>query len=209
MKLGLLNLLICFLLSIIISPFIIKFLRRLKFGQSILIYVEKHKEKSGTPTMGGIIFIISTLIGYLIFFRENNILAGKYLYPTGYTGYEQYYIDLEGFWRQLYNPDFKTDDPNLGGDGPIETLIEVNDFGHFDECTDAEVYVYPYFILTVAVAIVCALPIIPKLKSTEITNPKLFKVFDGISYVMSMILFLICFGALAMNSYSPFIYFRF
>jgi phospho-N-acetylmuramoyl-pentapeptide-transferase len=75
MKLGLLNLLICFLLSIIISPFIIKFLRRLKFGQSILIYVEKHKEKSGTPTMGGIIFIISTLIGYLIFFRENNILA--------------------------------------------------------------------------------------------------------------------------------------
>lgn len=28
------------------------------------------------------------------------------LYPTGYTGYEQYYIDMEGFWRQLYNPDY-------------------------------------------------------------------------------------------------------
>ena len=28
-------------------------------------------------------------------------------YPTGYTGYEQYYTDMEGFWRQLYNPDFK------------------------------------------------------------------------------------------------------
>lgn len=27
-----------------------------------------------------------------------------YLYPTGYTGYEQYYTDMEGFWRQLYNP---------------------------------------------------------------------------------------------------------
>lgn len=26
-------------------------------------------------------------------------------YPIGMTGYEQYYIDLEGFWRQLYNPD--------------------------------------------------------------------------------------------------------
>ena len=25
-------------------------------------------------------------------------------YPTGQTGYEPYYIDLEGFWRQLYNP---------------------------------------------------------------------------------------------------------
>ena len=25
-------------------------------------------------------------------------------YPTGITGYEQYYIDLQSFWRQLYNP---------------------------------------------------------------------------------------------------------
>lgn len=31
---------------------------------------------------------------------NNNVL-----YPTGYTGYEQYYTDLQGFWRQLYNPD--------------------------------------------------------------------------------------------------------
>jgi hypothetical protein len=26
------------------------------------------------------------------------------LYPTGITGYEQYYTDLLEFWRQLYNP---------------------------------------------------------------------------------------------------------
>ena len=26
-------------------------------------------------------------------------------YPTGQTGYERYYIDLQGFWRQLYNPE--------------------------------------------------------------------------------------------------------
>lgn len=25
-------------------------------------------------------------------------------YPLGYTGYEIYYTDLQGFWRQLYNP---------------------------------------------------------------------------------------------------------
>ena len=29
---------------------------------------------------------------------------GEWRYPTGKTGYEQYYIDLEGFWRQLYCP---------------------------------------------------------------------------------------------------------
>lgn len=75
MKLGLLNLLFCFLVTVIISPLFIKWLRRLKFGQNILIYVEKHKEKSGTPTMGGLIFLLSTLLGYLLFWRENNILA--------------------------------------------------------------------------------------------------------------------------------------
>lgn len=32
--------------------------------------------------------------------KENN---ANY-YPTGMTGYESYYIDLEGFWRQLYHP---------------------------------------------------------------------------------------------------------
>lgn len=31
---------------------------------------------------------------------ENN----KDIYPTGVTGYEPFYVDLEGFWRQLYYP---------------------------------------------------------------------------------------------------------
>lgn len=31
-------------------------------------------------------------------------------YPTGQTGYEPYYIDLEGFWRQLYNPNPSKDE---------------------------------------------------------------------------------------------------
>lgn len=34
------------------------------------------------------------------------------LYPFGHTGYEQYYTDLEGFWRQLYYP-FKEEDIDL------------------------------------------------------------------------------------------------
>ena len=31
-------------------------------------------------------------------------------YPTGKTGYEQYYIDLEGFWRQLYRTKIDDED---------------------------------------------------------------------------------------------------
>lgn len=35
---------------------------------------------------------------------------GEWRYPKGVTGYEQYYTDIEGFWRQLYCPkwDFKS-----------------------------------------------------------------------------------------------------
>lgn len=28
-------------------------------------------------------------------------------YANGKTGYEQYYVDMEGFWRQLYNPEYE------------------------------------------------------------------------------------------------------
>lgn len=36
---------------------------------------------------------------YVKISQNNN----KY-YPDGYTGYEQYYTDMDGFWRQLYDP---------------------------------------------------------------------------------------------------------
>lgn len=32
------------------------------------------------------------------------VAAANPQYPTGKTGYEQYYTDLQGFWRQLYDP---------------------------------------------------------------------------------------------------------
>ena len=75
MRYALLNLCLCLLVAVIIAPLIIKWLYKLKFGQSILIYVEKHKQKSGTATMGGIIFILSSFIGYFIFFSKHNTLA--------------------------------------------------------------------------------------------------------------------------------------
>ena len=31
---------------------------------------------------------------------------GKYIYPRGVTGYEQYYTDMEAFWRQIYCPQY-------------------------------------------------------------------------------------------------------
>ena len=38
------------------------------------------------------------------------------LCANGRTGYEQYYIDMEGFWRQLYDPDYDFDEKNPEND---------------------------------------------------------------------------------------------
>ena len=75
MKLAMLNLCLCFVLAVVVSPFMIKWLRKLKFGQNILVYVEQHKGKTGTPTMGGIIFICTSIVGYFVFFNKNNTFA--------------------------------------------------------------------------------------------------------------------------------------
>ena len=52
-----------FLLAIVLGLVLIPILRRKKIGQKISIYVgESHHKKEGTPTMGGLIFVIPTLI---------------------------------------------------------------------------------------------------------------------------------------------------
>lgn len=75
MKYGLLNLCLCLIIVVLIAPIIIKWLHRLKFGQNILVYVEKHKSKSGTATMGGIIFIIASFVGHFVFYSKHNMLS--------------------------------------------------------------------------------------------------------------------------------------
>ncbi len=58
---------IAFLITVLLSPLFIPFLRRLKFGQSIREEGPKsHQKKSGTPTMGGIIIILSIVATSLI-----------------------------------------------------------------------------------------------------------------------------------------------
>ena len=55
-----------FLFTLLISPFVISMIKREKVKQVILNYVEAHSSKSGTPTMGGIIFLISISVISLI-----------------------------------------------------------------------------------------------------------------------------------------------
>ena len=63
---SLLALMIGFLLSTAFGLIAIPLLKKIKAGQRINIYVETHLRKSGTPTMGGLIFIIPTIITTMI-----------------------------------------------------------------------------------------------------------------------------------------------
>lgn len=66
-----LPLLIAFAISAILGPIVIPFLHKLKFGQFIRDEgPAAHQKKSGTPTMGGIIFIISVTVTSLFFIRD-------------------------------------------------------------------------------------------------------------------------------------------
>lgn len=58
---------ISFLITVLVSPIVIPFLRRLKFGQSIREEGPKsHYKKSGTPTMGGVVIVLSIVLTAII-----------------------------------------------------------------------------------------------------------------------------------------------
>ncbi|WP_042456175.1 phospho-N-acetylmuramoyl-pentapeptide-transferase [Neobacillus dielmonensis] len=70
------TIIMAFLISVLLSPIFIPFLRRLKFGQSIREEGPKsHQKKSGTPTMGGIMILFSIIITTIV-------MTGKFSEPT-------------------------------------------------------------------------------------------------------------------------------
>ena len=62
---------IAFLLSVALGPVIIPFLRKLKFGQTVRDDgPQSHLKKNGTPTMGGLIFLISVIVTSCIYVKD-------------------------------------------------------------------------------------------------------------------------------------------
>ena len=63
--------LISFALSVIMGPFVIPFLRRLKMGQTERVDgVQSHLKKAGTPTMGGVMILGSVVITSLFYVKD-------------------------------------------------------------------------------------------------------------------------------------------
>ena len=64
-----------FVFTVLISPFVFKLVNKIKAKQTILHYVKEHKSKQGTPTMGGIMFILPACILSLLFFKTDYMYA--------------------------------------------------------------------------------------------------------------------------------------
>jgi phospho-N-acetylmuramoyl-pentapeptide-transferase len=77
--------LIAFTVNAAICPIIIPILHRIKCGQPIRGEgPESHKKKEGTPTMGGIMILISFLVGVAFFLKGNTDAAVVLLITLGY-----------------------------------------------------------------------------------------------------------------------------
>lgn len=62
--------LIAFAISAVLGPVVIPFLRRLKVGQTEREELKSHLKKTGTPTMGGLMFLAGVLITCLFFVKD-------------------------------------------------------------------------------------------------------------------------------------------
>ena len=73
MKIYFLGACIAFLATLALTMLILPLLKRLKAGQYILGYVKEHKDKGGTPTMGGLAFIaVIIAVGLCMLGVKNN-----------------------------------------------------------------------------------------------------------------------------------------
>lgn len=68
---------IAFAISFGLGYVVIPFLHKLKFGQTILDIGPKwHKNKQGTPTMGGILFVVGTVVAFGVAVLIDKVLGG-------------------------------------------------------------------------------------------------------------------------------------
>ena len=67
----LLAFLTAFAFALVLMPVVIKYFKKKRATQTILSYVEEHKEKNGTATMGGIVFIIVAVVLSFVFLSYN------------------------------------------------------------------------------------------------------------------------------------------
>jgi phospho-N-acetylmuramoyl-pentapeptide-transferase len=90
------------MIGLIAGPYVINRLRALKIGQQVRSYgMETHLVKSGTPTMGGVLILLSITISTLLWFDLSNRFVWIVLFVTLSFGAIGWVDD----WRKVVNKD--------------------------------------------------------------------------------------------------------
>jgi phospho-N-acetylmuramoyl-pentapeptide-transferase len=90
------------MIGLLAGPYVIKRLRALKIGQQVRSYgMETHLVKSGTPTMGGVLILMSIAISTLLWFDLSNRFVWIVLFVTLGFGAIGWVDD----WRKVVNKD--------------------------------------------------------------------------------------------------------
>jgi phospho-N-acetylmuramoyl-pentapeptide-transferase len=93
-NLFIISILSAFVLAIVLGPLLIPLLKKLNFGQNVRNDgPQSHLKKSGTPAMGGIIFLIATAVVALAFSKDKDmllVLISTFLF--GLIGFADDYI---------------------------------------------------------------------------------------------------------------------
>ncbi len=76
-----------FLVALALAPIFIKIMTKQKVKQTVLGYVEQHSSKTGTPTMGGWIFIIPSIAFGLACFSTFSLVLCISLLAYGFIGF--------------------------------------------------------------------------------------------------------------------------
>jgi len=99
MKIVIYSVLVSFLIAIFLGPILIPVLKKLKFGQNIREEGPKsHQKKAGTPSMGGIIFIVTSAIAMCIIVRKPSDESSVALYSFiafGVIGFMDDYLKIK------------------------------------------------------------------------------------------------------------------
>ena len=88
---------VAFAISVALGPVIIPFLRKLKFGQTVREEgPQSHLKKNGTPTMGGMIFLISVIVTSCLYMKNYSQIIPVLFVTVGFgiIGFLDDYIKI-------------------------------------------------------------------------------------------------------------------
>ena len=74
-------------LTLVLYPVLIPFLHKLKYGQTVSEYMPSQAKKSGTPTMGGLVFIATPILAQVILFPSSLKNPSLLLVILAFIGY--------------------------------------------------------------------------------------------------------------------------